>query len=722
MIKKSAKFHKYIKCSIICAICAFFLVLIINFFTGFIVRINLIWDDFLFKYRQAFYSDVRNLPSKNISVVLFDNSTDVQMQKFWPYDRAEVAKVIDFLKLSGSKAIIFDVLFSNPKPENPQSDQLLIQSIDKAANVYLGSVFTTGSLHNTDRSEENVARKFALDLNITNKNRSKKDLSFATSNQIFDVPFIELLNVAKGIGFFNSKIDVDGIIRKKPLLFCKGDDCYPSVPLSYFMSLLNTNKITIAPGKYLQIKDIKVPLNKDNALFINWYGGTDDLAKLDKEINELGSQPKQKEKKELELEYTKRFIYYRESAWKLIKTYDLIEEYAQKLNTTPEQILKYWKDNDSRVSSLELFIDPDVFKNQIVLVGVSSSGAQDTINTPFGILPGVLSHAFVLDSLLNQHFINNVNYVYIIFFLAVICLLTSFTVVLASSKDSIIILLLPVFYIILFSLFCMEIFGKYDLLISWFDPILGIVFAYFFASVGYFLIEGRDKKQVKAAMSNYLSPQVLKAVIENPDQLKPSASKRHQLTILFSDIRGFTTYSEKNPPELVVKMLNEYLFTMTNVVFKYNGTLDKFIGDAIMAFWGAPIDLDDHAELAVKAALEMNEKVQELNSIWENVYKHTFNIGIGINTEEVVVGNIGSEKFMNYTVIGDGVNLASRLEGLNKEYKTNIIISENTLRYVRDLVETRYLDKVTVKGKKEETKIYELIGLIKPNVENKEVT
>ena len=191
------------------------------------------------------------------------------------------------------------------------------------------------------------------------------------------------------------------------------------------------------------------------------------------------------------------------------------------------------------------------------------------------------------------------------------------------------------------------------------------------------------------------------------------------LTVLFSDIRGFTTFSEQHPPEEVVAALREYLTSLVEVVFRHRGTLDKFIGDATMAFFGAPFDNPDHALQACRAAVEMSDVVSRLNARWQSEGREPFVTGFGIATGEMLVGNFGSSQRFTYTVIGDQVNLGARLESLNKEYETarHIIISQGTYELVRDHVEVRPLGSVTVKGKQQAVDIFDLVGLKRPGQE-----
>jgi class 3 adenylate cyclase/CHASE2 domain-containing sensor protein len=675
------KFNKLVKWGFICGFIASLVTLVISFFAS--DYLNYGWINFLFKTRQQAYQSINNKPSKNIKIVLFDNESNQRLNLSWPYDRKEVAKAINYLTLAGSKAVIFDIIFSEEKPQFPGSDEKLIEAVKNGPHVILGSSFITTNTPN--KQEQALVKQFALDVTFKSNRTTKKDFFFAEELQFYDTPFPALLKVAADIGFFNIPESED-VKRQASFLLCTKENCYSSLPLTGFLSLIGSKQIEIAANHYLKVKNITIPLRKNSLYYVNWYGSSTDT-----------EHPE--------------YIYDSQSAWALIKSYDNIMAYATKYNMTPQEVFNAWYyDTDPRVSDMAI-TDPDKFKNKIIFMGVSSFSAEDYIHTPFGTMPGVYMHAFILDNIINQNFIKIPPIWINVLILFVLCILTSLTVFFASAKDNVVYLNMPVVYIIFFAMLCIDLFGHFNILLNWSMPTMGIILALISAYLGYFLVEGKDKKRVKEAMTNYLSPQILKVVMDNPEQLKASASKRKKLTILFSDIRGFTTFSESNPPELVVRMLNEYHSEMTNIIFKYNGTLDKFIGDAVMAFWNAPVDVEDHTMMALKTAMEMMTKLKELNSIWEKVYKHTVNIGIGINTEEVVVGNIGSEKFMDYTVIGDGVNLAARLEGLNKQYNTNIIISEYTYRLVQDRVQVKFLDSVKVKGKTTETKIYELISI-----------
>jgi adenylate cyclase len=238
---------------------------------------------------------------------------------------------------------------------------------------------------------------------------------------------------------------------------------------------------------------------------------------------------------------------------------------------------------------------------------------------------------------------------------------------------------------------------------------LGLSYAAFGADA--YLHSERKKREIKRAFSHYLSPSVLEAVLADPDGLK-LGGVMVEATVLFSDIAGFTTISEQNAPEVISRLLNRYMTAMTRIIMLHNGTIDKFIGDAIMAFWGAPLPDPEHAINACRAAVEMRKRLAPLNRELRGHGLPEVSFRIGINTGEVIAGNMGSEELFDYTVIGDTVNLASRLEGANKQFGTDILISRFVYDKVKDRVEARSLGKISVKGKEETVEVYALLAVI----------
>ncbi|MBP9561425.1 MAG: adenylate/guanylate cyclase domain-containing protein [Syntrophorhabdaceae bacterium] len=246
-------------------------------------------------------------------------------------------------------------------------------------------------------------------------------------------------------------------------------------------------------------------------------------------------------------------------------------------------------------------------------------------------------------------------------------------------------------------------------------PILSISITYLCSEAYKNLIEERHSRFLKKAFSSYVSPALVGQIIKNPDMLKLGGEKR-KISVLFSDIRSFTTISERLSPEELVLLLNKYMGPMTDILLAKKGTLDKYIGDAIMAIYNAPINVEDHSIMACETALDMLDKLKEINEGFKKRGLIELDIGIGINTGDAIVGNMGSDVRFDYTAIGDTVNLASRLEGLNKVYRTHIIVSEFTREHVMELMGKenkrfyfRELDLIRVKGKEKPVKIYELL-------------
>ena len=361
-----------------------------------------------------------------------------------------------------------------------------------------------------------------------------------------------------------------------------------------------------------------------------------------------------------------------------------------------------------RLSCLELLegkLPEGTFKNKIVLVGATALGLYDLRVTPLSSnMPGVESHASVISNILERKFLKPVDKwieaIAIIATGALMILLLPRTGAFLSAGFCLSLLVLY-----LFLTYCL--FAYYRLWLCVLHPGLNILMAYSAVTIYRYASEEREKRRIRAMFSSYVAPRIVEELLKDPSKAKLGGDKR-EVTVLFSDIRAFTTFSERSQPEEVVTMLNEYLSAMTEIIFEYEGTLDKFVGDEIVAFWGAPVEQPDHAVRAVKCALEMRRSLKNLQERWKKEGKTPLDNGIGINTGYVIVGNIGAEgKKMDYTVIGDTVNLGARLEGLTRRYlEAPIIISEFTFKKIEGMVKAFPLGEETVKGKERAVKIY----------------
>ena len=351
--------------------------------------------------------------------------------------------------------------------------------------------------------------------------------------------------------------------------------------------------------------------------------------------------------------------------------------------------------------------DPSYFKDKIVLIGATASDLHDDAVVPISnqAMPGVEINANLVQSILTRdflHYQDDVSAVGIIFLFSVLAgiLLYRFRIHIAT----ILLAILAIVYIF-FSIYTFDS----GIIMNVLYPLLSIALVYIILVVIYYLTEEKSRKWITSVFGKYVSPVVIENLIKNPDKINLGGEKRN-ITLFFSDIRGFTSISERLEPEELVHLLNEYLTEMTSIITKDQGLVDKYMGDGIMAFWGAPLDQIDHAKMACSSSLEMMDKLRELQKKWKKEDIPSFDIGIGLNSGDAIVGNMGSNSRFDYTAMGDNVNLASRLEGLNKIYGTNIIISENTHKIVEDKFESRKLDVVKVKGKKKPILIFELLS------------
>ena len=362
-----------------------------------------------------------------------------------------------------------------------------------------------------------------------------------------------------------------------------------------------------------------------------------------------------------------------------------------------EQIIEQQKPN----------IDPALFRDKIVFVGTTAAGLFDVFETPFsnGKMPGVQIHAAVADDILSNRFIRqaspSVRIVTVTAAAIAVGLLATFLPAWWAAAATMV-------FVGAFSWAATRLFvDSYWLNLS--QPVLASSFALFGGVAYQYFVEGREKRKMKKLFGQYVSKDVYEQLVANP-ALARLGGQRREMTVLFSDIRGFTTVSESGEPEAIVGMLNEYFTRMVHLVFTHKGTLDKFVGDMVMALFGAPLDDPQHADHAVEAALDMIEELAVLNARWKSEGRVELDIGIGINTGPMIAGNIGSEAIMSYTVIGDAVNLGSRLESLNKQYGTRIIISDATRQRLSRPYQLRPLGDVVVKGKTQPVAIFEVVG------------
>lgn len=406
--------------------------------------------------------------------------------------------------------------------------------------------------------------------------------------------------------------------------------------------------------------------------------------------------------------------------------YKIAEIYCeQKLENIPEEIYinyygpsQFYDETGKEVSTFVGYsfiniyrniIPPIWLKDKIVLIGSTATGLFDHYPTPFiNAFPGVEIHATVIENLLSRCYLRKIfTFTHNLILILILGTLFSFVFYKANAVVSI-----TLMFVINFTFFWISYytFNKFYTIT---ESAVYIVetFLLCFTSIFYKLLyEQKEKKVIKDTFSKYINPYIMEELLNNPKgSLSALGGQKREITVVFTDIRDFTSISEILPAEQVVKFLNEYFQIMNNIIFKYNGTIDKYIGDCIMFFWNAPVDQPDHAYLAVSCVIEM---IKELDKFSISYLPQGFKlkIGAGINTGEAVIGNIGSSQLMQYTAVGDTVNTASRLQQLTKEFKTPVVLSESVYNRIKNRLPLVHLGKVKLRGKEQEVQIYSIEG------------
>ncbi len=630
-------------------------------------------------------------PDQRIVIVTIDQKSQDVLGR-WPFSRTHFAKAIDHLREAGARVIAFDANFPQPDQnsalqslqevsrsykdlpggrrdpkfeiqlgtmiQGADTDKEFTSALSRAANanpptdVILGYFFL--SKEETSRQDLERVKDFLNYLSFQTYPRVYHP-EFGTSFHGLDYPSLSpnlpiFSDYAKNFGYFNVVPDPDGTVRRVPVVARFEGSYYPSLDVAAALAF---------SGLTLDKADI--------------FFSPDGLERIDfgKEIipTDLDGY--------VQIDYHGR-----------AKTYP------------------YYPIADV----VQGKVSPAAFRDKLVLIGPTAIGIGDMAVTPFqqSDYPGVEVHANLIDNILNGQFIRRgfSEKAIDVFFVLLFSLGagTLLSVVSPTRATAVLVIFLGFFLWLSY-----DLFANHRIWIAVFLPVATLITNYA-AIISYrFFFEEREKKRVRGVFQQYLAPSLINQLLEHKELLQLGGEEK-ELTVMFSDIRGFTTLSEGLAPTKLVGLLNEYLSEMTDIVFRNWGTLDKYIGDAIMAFWNAPYPQPDHAERACIAALQMIAALKKLRAGWAAEGRPQIDIGVGINSGRALIGNMGSKHRFNYTIMGDTVNLASRLEGLNKEFATHLIISEFTYEQVRNKVVARELDFIRVKGKMKPVKIFELLG------------
>ena len=601
------------------------------------------WDHFQQIQPRADVSDM-------VTVVNITES-DLKTYGQWPWPRHILAMFHANLTDSGAILVNYNVLFAEP---DRMGGKEYLKSFPMGADVreQLGQVLTdTDKVFSFAISE---SKNVVLMMSVKNE----PDNVIPSSTPVIqkgDVlpwlyeyngivpPLAQLTVGAKGLGVNVTSPEPDSVVRKMPMLIRVGDKIYPSMLLEN-IRIINRSKRIKVVAKQHGIEEILVS-----------------------------------------------------------------KKVGVPVNHNAEMYINYADPSQYTQLSVQQVVNgenTDKIKNKIVVVGMDAAGLSVLKYTPHGLTTDQMITAQALDTTMTGHYLFRVPQAdtYEIIFLAFLLLL----LILVLPRTSVL-LAVPL-------LFFIEIGVAYGAFMAYankgflVDPswiMLSVFLVWSHSTYNNFATQSRLRKQIKKQFEHYLDPGMVKKLQKDPSLLKLGGETR-EMTFLFCDIRGFTPISEKykgNPAGLT-KLINRFLTRMTDVIISNGGTIDKFMGDCIMAFWNAPIENRKHREMAVKSALEMTVALKELNMHLQAEGLPQINIGIGINTGDALVGNMGSEQRFDYSVIGDPVNLASRLESSSKTLGKTIVIGEDTRHTIETAYPFEYIDSITVKGKTEEIKVY----------------
>ena len=619
---------------------------------------------------------------KDIALIEIDEYSMRNIEPYagrWPWPRLFHASLLDFLTRGRPTVIVYDVNFAGPDPlllfdlagtkwTGAQSDEELVKSARTAGNVIMLADATY---------EVDAAAHAALNKEIASIPDSgyQLDVPGVIERDVLFAPYPGLRDAVSGFGHNLFILDPDGPVRHMTPFVRSNHRVLPSLGVAGALRAAGIQPHDVRlEGRVLRFGDrAAMPLAERSVR--SQQGVTT---------------------------YQWAPLNFRGPA--------LFED----LVTRPYASYHFW---DLWMSEQQLLggakpeVDPSVFKDKIVFVGVTAAGLYDVFETPFSggksgfKMPGIQVHAAVADDILSNRFITPAS--------TGVRLATVVTLAILVGLLS---TLLPAWWATgaALGLFALVSWAALRLFAGgyWMDlaqPGLSSTLALFGGVAYQYFVEGREKRKMKKLFGQYVSKDVYDHLVSNPELARLGGARR-EMTVLFSDIRGFTSVSERGQPEEIVHTLNEYFTRMVALVFKHGGTLDKFVGDMVMALFGAPLDDPDHADHAVEAALDMIDELRTLNERWKSEGRPELDIGIGINTGPMIAGNIGSDLIMSYTVIGDAVNLGSRLESLNKQYGTRIIISESTRGQLKRKYVFKPLGDVIVKGKTRPVSIFELLG------------
>jgi adenylate cyclase len=604
---------------------------------------------------------------KTVRPVTIVDIDDKSLEKVgqWPWPRTRIADLVTELTGLGAVVIAFDAVFSEPDRLNPEAVADTFRNLDEETRARLRALPSNDEVFaEAIRKSRVVLGESGLREEVTTLDKTLPVTGLAMLGEepqrfMFDFPGLlrnvpVLEHAAAGRGLFTINPERDGIVRRVPMIMLAQGQTMPSLSFEILRVATGSGTILIKAEKTgitsIGIKGVQIPTDHNGQLWIHYARNDPSL-------------------------------------------------YVPAINV------------------LEKNVAPDMIAGKLVLIGTSAVGLHDIKTTPVShAMPGVEIHAQVLESALTGDVISTPIFGIVVEFAAAL-LFGLLVIAFAPLFGPITLFALGAAFASVLLGTSVYFYAQHRLLIDFTYPLMSTTAIYLTLIFSSFVREQAQRRQIRSAFGQYLSPALVEQLAQSPEKLVLGGEER-EMTIMLSDMRGFTSISEtyKNDPQGLTALMNRFLTPLTNAILNRKGTIDKYMGDAIMAFWNAPLDDKDHELNACEAALDMLERVDELNQAREQEAKEEgrpfipLNVGVGLNTGICVVGNMGSDQRFDYSVLGDSVNLASRLEGQSKEYGFPIIIGSRTALAVKDRFAILELDFIMVKGKKEPEVIYAIAG------------
>ncbi len=601
---------------------------------------------------------VRGEKPKDTRVVIVDiDEKSLKQLGQWPWSRQILAKILDNLTQAEVAAIGMDMIFAEDDRSSPHRvvanlNLKLPQQLPNFDAIFAHSIqqapVVTGFMFALNPDGVPPDRDPRSKAIVIEKNKPQNSFLPRAYRPILNIPSIEKSSYSSG--FLNNVPDFDGVVRSVPSVVEYDHVLYPSLSIELLRLTMGVNKIQV------QYNDRGVEFVRlgNHIIPTDIYGHI--------RVNYTGHTP----------------------AYQYISATDVYHK---------------------RVNKQQL-------ASKIVLFGTSSAGLYDLRSSPFDIiLPGVEVHANLIDNVLNQNFIAKPQWSMSVDYLSILSL-ALFAFITLLSKRILVSVIASISFLALILISHYVLMFHFGIIFNSVILILEVVLLYFLGTVINYLFEYRQKERIKDKFAKKVSKEVMEDIVSASDDVMLKVDTK-DISIFFSDIRGFTRISENMPtPQQLIEFLNAYMTPMTEIIIEHKGTVDKFIGDAIMAYWNAPKPLEKHADFALQAAIAQIEALKELNQYFKAQGWPAINIGIGLNSGSCIVGEMGSKGRSDYTCIGDSVNLASRLEGLNKKYATNIILSEFFLQSLHNPedYDIQELGEETVKGKNQSVLIFTCSG------------